>query len=62
MRRLFVTTQQYSKKHKSLIINPFCHYFCSGKTKIPPKLSSFPTFDPELNHGAIDNQDFISAE
>jgi hypothetical protein len=57
------------QKHKVLIINPFCHNFCSRKTKMPPKLSSSPTFDPRAKalpvpHGgrAIDNQYFKPAE
>ncbi len=69
MRRKFVTTQQ--QKHNVLIINPFCHNFCLRKTKMPPKLSSFPTFlwNPfekalPVPHGgrAIDNQYFKPTE
>jgi len=33
-----------------LVINPFCSDFCSGKTKIPPKLWMFAILNPKLKH------------
>jgi len=48
------------QKHNMLIINPFWRHFCSRKTKMPPKLSSFPTFDPELKSRMAGGQLIIS--
>jgi hypothetical protein len=49
-------------KLKSLAVSPFCHDFCSRKTKISPKLLIITAFTPKLKHGVIDTHYFKSAE